>query len=382
LPTTSAGAELGVVLTFLGVRANDVVQLIVSMPIGLRRATEPILDVALIALCIIESVILAVVFGRARRFSNARWVSIDVALSVVFLLAMPIYSAEADRVGSWTAWGFGLSLSTAIAAGLGYGRRWQTLLAATSLAACYLISSLPGAVNSGITSTVIANTVAYFGFAFVPRAVAGYLRRLAATADEARIAAAESARRAELDRHRLLLHDQASVLGFLADPALAPELEVILRRQAAAGAVRIRTFLAQPSGPNEIDTGSLAGLVRAAAAEFSDLPIELVLDLAVEVAIAPAAAGALEHAVITLLHNIRRHAAARLVVVHAYADSRAGAWELTIRDDGAGFDTSVTQRGFGLRIQVEQALAEFGISSHIMSAPGQGTTAVLRGRIP
>jgi hypothetical protein len=52
-------------------------------------------------------------------------------------------------------------------------------------------------------------------------------------------------------------------------------------------------------------------LVRAAA-EFSDLPIDLVLDLTAEVTIAPATAGALQHAVVTQLHNVRRRAAAGL----------------------------------------------------------------------
>jgi hypothetical protein len=381
LPTTSAGAELGIVLTFLGVRATDVVQLIVSMSVGLRRATAPILDGTLISLCVVESVVLAVVFGRARRLGGAMWVSIDVAVSAVFLLAMPFYSAEADRVGTWTAWGLGLSLSAASGAGLGYARRWQTFAATTLLAGCYLISSLPGAANSGVTSTVIANTVSFFGFALATRAVGGYMRRLAATADQARIAAAESGRLAEFGRHRLLLHDQASVLGWLAGPALTPELDKILRQQAATGAVRIRTFLAQPNAPIDAGdgTGSLVAVVRASAAEFSDLPIELVLDLAAAVKIAPAGAHALGGAVVTLLHNIRLHAAAHLVVVHADVDSPAGEWELTIRDDGVGFNSATVRRGFGLRVQVEQALAEQGISSDVQSIPGRGTFAVLRG---
>lgn len=76
------------------------------------------------------------------------------------------------------------------------------------------------------------------------------------------------------------------------------------------------------------------------------------------------------------LANVRRHAAARQVVVRLGANAHGAAVDIV--DDGAGFDAG-RQQGFGLagmRRRVEQV----GGSVDVDSAPGRGTR--VRVRIP
>ena len=73
----------------------------------------------------------------------------------------------------------------------------------------------------------------------------------------------------------------------------------------------------------------------------------------------------------TLLMNVRRHASATACVVHA--SSTPNGWEMTVRDDGVGFDTATTPLAFGLSRQVRQACHQLGLTVAIDSAPGEGT---------
>ena len=380
LPTTVAGAETCLLLAFLGLRGTDVVQLLLATPTGLQESTAPAIDALLILGYLGQTAVLTVVLVRARRFLSTFWATVECTAGVLILLAEPLFTATTDRVGTWTAWGYGLSLCSAFGAGIGYPRRSQTLIAATALAGAYLLVSLPGSGALGTTGTVVSNVVAYFGFALFPRALASYLRRLAAAADDARDAAARAGRAAERDRQRRLLHDHETLMRLLADPSVDPALAELLRRQAISGANRVRSFLTAPpeqATEPDGDERPLTDLVRAVVSEFSDLPIEASIDLARGVLLPAADATAVCEALATLLHNVRRHAGARSVVVHADGDDDS--WEVTVRDDGVGFDPATTPLGFGLRDLVIGALAARGIAATVESAPGEGTAVVLTG---
>jgi signal transduction histidine kinase len=382
LPTTRAGAELCMLVAFLGLRATDVVQLIVAAPEGLHRSTSAVLDGALLGLYFVESAVIAVVVIRARRYYSARWALVDTSCALIVLLAQPVFTTTADRVGTWTAWGYAISVGAALGAGIGFPKRWQTAVSAAGLAAAYLATSLPG-MNSTLTATVASNTVAYFGFALFGRALAGYLRRLGSDADRARTAAVAAASQAEFDRHRLLLHDQATVLRLVSEPDVDPVLAGLLRQQAASGANKIRAFLGHGAGSDrERDPdGDLEAILRAVVNDFTDLPIDVSAELAGGVKLSPIVAGAIEQALNALLYNIRVHAAARNVLLHADADRPTGQWELSVRDDGRGFDPTTTRHGFGLGVQVEQGLRAVGVDVTIESVPGEGTGVVMRGPI-
>ncbi|MEU3492115.1 ATP-binding protein [Kitasatospora cineracea] len=329
-----------------------------------------------------------------------------MAVAMAVLLAQPWYLAPEDWVGTWTAWGGALSVNAVFGAAIGLPTRGQTAAATAAVAAAYAV---PGVVLSHAhASTAASNLIGYLVFAVAARSSATFVRRLGRDADEARRQAAVLAAEAERDRHRLLLHDQITIMRLLAEPGLEPGLVEVLRRQAAAGAARVRHFLEQSdadlagadlagacpadggrTGAGRAEDGPSAGerpevmlaeLVRQAGEGFTDLPIDYAVDLAADVPVPPAVAGPLRAALATVLHNVRAHAAAGQVVVHADAPPGLGRWEVSVRDDGRGFDQARRPLGFGLRVQVSRALAEVGVESEIRSAPGAGTVVLLRGR--
>ncbi|WP_375503089.1 hypothetical protein [uncultured Jatrophihabitans sp.] len=389
LPTTAAGTELCALIAFLGLRATDAVQLLFALPGSTEQTTNRWLFFALIALYVLETIAISTAVIRARQYRSATWAALDTATGLLVLLCEPFFTTTHDRVGTWVAWGFAISVAAALGAGIGFPERWQTMTASAALAVGYVAVSLPGA-SSGARSTVLSNTVAYFGFALFTRALATYLRRLGRDADQARDDAVVAARYYEYNRHRRLLHDQATVLALLAQPSTNPELEVLLRHQAGAGATKIRTFLERPPGA-EPRTGNdarhIRDVVHASVYGFDDLPIDLALDLAGDTCLDEPAAEALEGAITAILHNIRVHADAQNVTIHVDqacgkrdADD-VGHWVMTIRDDGTGFDAAHTLTGFGLAVQVKQALDDVNISTELETANGQGTCLTLRGPV-
>ncbi len=125
-----------------------------------------------------------------------------------------------------------------------------------------------------------------------------------------------------------------------------------------------------PSG-----TRSLATVLRGAARSFDDLAPELVVDLARDVQVGPEDAEALEAAVVSVLLNVRQHADAERVVVHA--DAVDDEWTVTVHDDGRGFDVETVPFGVGLDALVVGALNERGVRAVVESDVGLGTIVTM-----
>ncbi|MGN6330328.1 MAG: ATP-binding protein [Motilibacteraceae bacterium] len=282
------------------------------------------------------------------------------------------------------AWGFGAGATAAMSAGAGLPRLRHAAGGGGALVVAYLVVSLPAASHIGVAWTAVTNSVALIGFAAGTWVVARFIRELAAAADVARAGAAELARRAALDRQRLLLHDQATVLSLLSRPGLDQATESALRQQAARASRRVRAFLAQEGATAGLEVAGgaplpLTGLLAAVVEEFGDLPLTVNIDLAGGVCLSGAASQTLAAAVRTLLHNVRQHARATAVTLHA--DTRPdGAWEVSVQDDGVGFDPEAVS-GFGLRVQAGSALRESSMSVAVDSAPGEGAKVTIIGPV-
>jgi signal transduction histidine kinase len=388
LPPTPAGVERAALAGFVGVRAVNLVQLAVALPVVAGRATRPLLfDAVLVAFLAWSGVVCGAAI-RNGAYRGRGWAWADTAVSAGVLLTQPLFTAPADRTGSWAAWGFACTLGTAVGAAIAFARRWEIAAVVTVLSGAYAGSGLVGVGPGQVRATVLGNAFAYAGFAVVARLVVGYLRRLAVAVEEARAAAAaaaaENARLREIRRQQLLLHDNIGVLRLLADPGLPADIRSGLREQAQEMMYRIRAFLeetgrAETVPPADAAEHRLTDAVRRALAEYRDLPVEASLDLADDVIVSRAVADAVRGAVGTLLANVRLHAGAGVVVVHADADTEEREWEVTVADDGRGFDPALTARGFGLAVQVEQALSEHGVAAHLHSHVGEGTRVTLRG---
>lgn len=222
----------------------------------------------------------------------------------------------------------------------------------------------------------------------VSRVVTAYMRRVALDGDAARAEAAALARRDEERRAQIALHNGAAIMRLLADPDLDDGVRRAVRQEAEREAHRMRSYLL--GRRHDLDGGDgddreLVALIHATTARFSDLPLHTAVDLADGVRIDGAVAAALDHALAALLPNVRDHAGATRVVVHADADADADPtpdaprWTVTVHDDGRGFDADRATWGVGLREVVHAQLTDLGVDVAITSRPGHGSTAVLTG---
>lgn len=374
--SVSRRAERAMVIALIAVRSTFCVQLALSMPDGFSHAVRPWLYGVLSVLALVESAVLAVFAWRRRRITATAALA-DLGFTCLVIAAEPAYSGLADRVGTWVAWGFGAGCVATLTVGTGLRRRRDVGAAAVALAVMYLAVSLPALQPT----TAVVNSVALVGFAAATHLVAAFLRELASIADRARSAAASSAREAERERHRRLLHDQATVLALLGHQYDDPVLAGNLRVQAATAARRIRAFLGDTriTAPDTVLSQArplLVDVVAAATSDFSDLPITVNTDLVLHLRMRAEQADALLAAIRTLLHNVRRHAQASTVTIHGdrITDDH---WELSVTDDGIGFDPGTAALGYGLRVQAGQALVAAGFRVAVESAPGEGTRVTI-----
>jgi signal transduction histidine kinase len=120
------------------------------------------------------------------------------------------------------------------------------------------------------------------------------------------------------------------------------------------------------------------GLVEALKKQCDALGFRTGADVKLDLGVLPPA-GALPHGAHHALFrcaqealaNVGRHARASHVKVTLGANPRH--LELTVRDDGAGFDPEVSQRGMGIR-NMTSRVGVLGGGFVMMSTPGRGTT--------
>lgn len=395
LPTTRAGAETAVLIGFVGWRIAVLAQLASAVARGVEVSPHAGWYLVAVLVTVLGSAASCIAGVLRHRTIGPVWTWCELAGAYALMLTMPLLVPQAHRIGTWIAFQPGIAhgvMSTACAILIGARRRpvAQVAAAVTLASTCYLISVVPGMPPDRL-GTVLATALTYPTAGIVLAAIARYLRRLAADADDSRAqaaqAAAAEAAAQERQRNQLLMHDSASIMRMLADGSAPPALERALRRQAVAEADRIRTFLTDQrsagnghdDGPDAAPASTLAHAVYAASSGFTDLPIDFVMDLGGTALLPRPISDAVTGALRALLHNIRLHADARNIVIHTAYEVETQRWEVSVRDDGRGFDTATTQRRFGLTSQVGAALDGCGASAEVSSAPGEGTVAVLRG---
>lgn len=204
-------------------------------------------------------------------------------------------------------------------------------------------------------------------------------------ARDARDHAAGEANRAgrEAERARALreLHDnslqtldgialRAEVSG--ADPAATLQLVAAEARRQAA---QVRALLQQGYD----DQGGIYAQLEALIAEVQGRATVVPhwVPVGPEPALADHTKTALIGAVGEALRNAERHAGAGHVTI--FLESAETGLQVTVRDDGQGFDESTVRAdAFGVRQSIRQRLAEVGGSASLETSPGAGTTWELR----
>lgn len=181
----------------------------------------------------------------------------------------------------------------------------------------------------------------------------------------------------ELGQQLAAMRMEVSVLGIRlagGSPIERPDLDVLLDRvdELVASVRRLVTGLRPPA----LDGGLPSALEWLASELRRDASVDCTVHC-------DAASTALRADVATMvfriaqesLTNVRKHAHARHVTIRLCRS--AGPWELTVQDDGIGFDLSVPGSGYGLLGMKERARA-LGATLSIDSGTGQGTCVCLR----
>jgi len=377
-PSTRIGVDRLAALVVAGLRLGTLAQMLPSLTSAIRTSPRPTLCLISWVVAIAALVSVAVVALVRRRPPGLRLVMPDVAIAVAILVAGTATVPVEQRTGTWTGFESAYALAVGCSMlGLRSRRHWLGLLAVLVVADAYYLAPVRGS-SFGIP-TVIGNLLTLLIVAPLVWRGIGWCYRLAAEADDARAEAARLAREEEERRARAAIHNGAAIMRLLVaqDESGAGDeaMRSRLLAQAELEVNRMRAYLRGAQlHPGQPDT-SLERIVRGVAAEFSDLPIEVVSALPGTARLEPALAHDLTAALRSLLLNVRQHADAGQVVLHLGHDS-SGGWTITVHDDGVGFDVEQTRLGVGLQDLVVRQLRDHGITTDLSSAPG-GTTVTL-----
>jgi signal transduction histidine kinase len=187
---------------------------------------------------------------------------------------------------------------------------------------------------------------------------------------------------AKLASYHFHLHNAATLLARLGRTDAPPDPLAVLQRQARDEANRLRAVFGKVEDRHRRRLHQSTDLQQTLArvvADYPQVPIRLRASLAAGVELPTPILSALTTAVTALLDNAQRHSEAEEVVV--YAEAAGGRWEVSVADDGVGFDEHTTPFREGLRVRVLDNAARHGITVTIDSHAGQGTVVSLSGRI-
>lgn len=387
LPSTARGTDHAVALLIIGIRLGTLVQMVPGLVQAVSISPRPGLYAVCWGAAAASSLVVSFVVFRRGGPLSPRGFTLDLSLAIALMLLGSLTVTDAFLVGSWIA-PFPAHLLAVLATGAGVLMpRWQWVCGVVAACAASLVFAAP-AWDADTATTIIANVLTLLVLPSVGRLILGYFRRVAQDGDQARAEATELGRREEERRAQLAIHNGAAVIRMLSDPTIDDETRGFLQKEAQLESVRMRSYL-QGRGATEPGPGSGSGgvalraVVSATCDRFLDLPMQLNVDLAEGAHIDAAQAAALDQALASLLLNVRDHADAESVVVHADAppagDGGTQMWVVTLHDDGVGFEVSAASMGVGLRQVVVGEMRRRGMDVTISSTPGVGTTVTLTG---
>jgi signal transduction histidine kinase len=382
--TEADRAERGILIVLSALRVGAVLQLAVVILFLVRDSSVPWTVVALAIGVIVFSAAYVGTSLRRGNMLSTRWGLADVLTGSIALVILSLTMPPPLHIGTWLDWapGYLAPVAGSVPAWLKSTR--GSLLTGAAIGVLYMACTLPG--NEGQFLTVLINGSAYPLFSLSGALFAKYTRRLAANSDQNRRRAEESREEAikataalELARYSFHVHNATGLLEAFAKETLDPTLASSLRRQAAQEANRLRYEVLRGHQGEEVSGGPvrLEAVIWDATAGFGHLPLEFSLALGRNVPLQPRHALALKAAMVALLYNVQLHAQATTVTIHA--DQGDDRWEVTVNDDGVGFDPRPECFGFGLRTQVTESLERNQLKVTITSHKGEGTCTTISG---
>ncbi|MDR1711264.1 MAG: hypothetical protein LBR58_05345 [Propionibacteriaceae bacterium] len=363
---------LGVVRSFMVIQLGVVLAFIVG---------ETPVNEAVIAVTLAAMVWSAVFFGMLVRWGRmdekaVGWGIADVAVAAAAMTCLAYWLPSDWHVGSWKDWSAAYVAVVSACVPIWLRSIPKAISLGVGLTAFYVAVTYPGNAESVLA---IINTALNSVAVTVAAAVVAWAGRLmAAISDANRAEAVRLASELQLAEYRFHMHNASGLLARLAANDVPAPIVPTLRAQAAAESNRLRNQLSSPTASSAGMRGvTLGEIINHALAGFGHLPLEANTALGRDAHLTQAQGFAIESALISLLYNVQFHARASEVTVHA--DCAEGNWEVSVADDGVGFDPATTPEGFGLLHQVRLPCERAGLAVTIESQPGQGTTVTIRG---
>lgn len=378
--STERMVEQAALLVFGVLRAGAVVQIATSAIYLWLKSQMPTASWVMAAIVVLWSIgwYIAVIRRGSFTASPVWWGAIDYLMAIAALIVTGIVLPRNLLVGTWHAWAYAFAAIVAPTIPAWLRSLPRCVILGVGMSVVYFVTVLPG--NGDVAITVIVNSLTFIIFSAASAIPCTTARRLAKVADEDRRRATQLSAQLEQARYRFHIHNATGLLAQLSRDDTPAELLPSLRMQALEESNRLRHDVLVPNS-NSDDTKTAATLERVALSSVSDfghLPIEVRTTLGRGVVLTDDEAMVVQAALISLLYNVQFHAHASEIVVHA--DCVDDTWEVSVCDDGVGFDPQTTPFGFGLQSQVLDSTRDHGMTVEITSSPGRGTCAVIRGR--
>jgi signal transduction histidine kinase len=301
-------------------------------------------------------------------------VAVELALAAGLLLADGLVfhsghvgSSQGGLAGSWP-------VAVLLTVGIAFGP-WAGLAGGVSLGLAHLLSAPLNGVSLGaLGSSRLLGFVSSFVLYAIYGVAAGYAVRIVRTYDDT------ISRTRARDEMAQVLHD--GVLQTLAIiQRRSDDLELVqlardqdreLRRFFLAAPDQTRTSRGSRRTPR-VTRGELESQLRAAGERHLDAATRLEVLVAHDTPAMTARRGdALIGACGEALANVAKHAGASRVTVFVEPVGRSAVF-CSVKDDGAGFDTSVPSAGMGIASSITGRLHDAGGRVEITSVPGQGS---------
>lgn len=250
-----------------------------------------------------------------------------------------------------------------LVAGLAFGPR-VGLGAGVTLGIARGAAAIVGAPRAGVVS-IVSSAVLYGAAGAICGSVARRLREGAAAADYVAKAQAQLALASERENIARNLHDGVlQTLAVIQRRSEDPELTDLARRQER----ELREYLSGPAPPTD-----LMSEMRKIASRFIEtttMAVQVISPEPVKQLGSPTVE-AIRGAVTEALNNAFKHGGARHVTV--FIEPVDSGVFVSVKDDGAGFQTSLTEEGVGLSRSIRARINEVGGRVELSSRPGDGT---------
>ncbi|WP_322769356.1 hypothetical protein, partial [Frankia sp. Cr1] len=126
LPTSEAGVERGLVITYIGLRCFNIIQLAVGLPLILDITDRRMLTVVSLSLLLAEAAVVSRRSWQRGRFDEVCLGIVDLSSGVLFLISAMLFVAAGTASSSWGNPGLATTIPMASGAAIVFRRGWQT----------------------------------------------------------------------------------------------------------------------------------------------------------------------------------------------------------------------------------------------------------------